>query len=82
MVKKGLKSLIIKYIPKKIDKDSWSMWTKQILENCDIKPKDLYTTLRKILTGKKFGPSMNSLLTLIVRDEIIKRVESNCEEEN
>ncbi|MEE2695233.1 MAG: glutamate--tRNA ligase [Pseudomonadota bacterium] len=82
MVKKDIKSLIIKYIPKKIDKDSWSMWTKQILENCDIKPKDLYTTLRTILTGKKFGPSMNSLLTLIVKDEIIKRVESNCEEEN
>jgi glutamyl-tRNA synthetase len=82
IVKKNLKNQIIKYVPKKIDIDSWSLWTKQVLENCDIKPKDLYTTLRIILTGKKFGPSMNDLLTLIVRDEIIKRIESNCEEEN
>ena len=44
-----------------------------------IKPKNLYITLREILTGK-IGPSMNELLTLMNKDEIIKRVETNCEE--
>ena len=38
---------------------------KKILEKCDIKPKELYTKLRIILTGKQFGPSMNNLLTLL-----------------
>ena len=45
----------------------------EILENFEIKPKVLYITLRQILTGKKYGPSMNDLLTLIRKDEIIKR---------
>ena len=60
----------------------WPKWTENILKNYDIKPKNLYITLREILTGKKFGPSMNELLTLMNKDEIIKRVETNCEEKN
>ena len=47
-----------------------------------MKPKNLYVDLRVILTGRKFGPSMNDLLTLFKKDEIIKRVEVNCEEED
>ena len=82
ILKKPLKSVILKFIPEKVDKNLWSVWTNKILENFEIKPKDLYITLRKILTGKKYGPSMNDLLTLIRKDEIIKRVESNCEEED
>ena len=82
ILKKPLKSTMLKFIPEKVDKDFWSVWTNKILENFEIKPKVLYITLRKILTGKKYGPSMNDLLTLIRKDEIIKRVESNCEEED
>ena len=82
ILKKPLKSIILKFIPEKVDKDFWSVWTNKILENFEIKPKVLYITLRQILTGKKYGPSMNDLLTLIRKDEIIKRVESNCEEED
>ena len=82
ILKKPLKSIILKFIPEKVDKDLWSVWTNKILENFEIKPKVLYITLRQILTGKKYGPSMNDLLTLIRKDEIIKRVESNCEEED
>ena len=62
---KGLKKIIIDYLPNEIDHITWSDWTKKILEKCDIKPKELYTKLRIILTGKKFGPSMNDLLTLL-----------------
>ena len=72
----------IEEAPEKVDRDFWSVWTNKILENFEIKPKVLYITLRQILTGKKYGPSMNDLLTLIRKDEIIKRVESNCEEED
>ena len=52
------------------------------MNNYEIKPKVLYITIREILTGKKFGPSMNDLLTLIRKDEIIKRLEMNCEEKD
>ena len=82
ILKKPLKSIMLKFIPEKVDRDFWSVWTNKILENFEIKPKVLYITLRQILTGKKYGPGMNDLLTLIRKDEIIKRVESNCEEED
>ena len=59
----------------------WKNYLK-ILEDFEIKPKTLYITLREILTGKKFGPSMNDILTLMKKDEIMKRVETNCEEED
>ena len=82
ILKKPLKSIILKFVPEKLDKNFWLDWTDKILDNFEIKPKVLYITLREILTGKKYGPSMNDLLTLIKKDEIIKRVESNCEEED
>ena len=81
-LKKGLKDVIKKCIPEKVNQEFWKLWTNNILTKYDIKPKDLYLMLRKILTGKKFGPSMNDLLTLMKKDEIIKRTEINCEEEN
>lgn len=76
----SLKQLIFKHVPNKIDEEAWSEWTKKILEKYDIKPKELYTKLRILLTGKKFGPSMNKLLTLLSKDEIIKRINLNSEE--
>ncbi len=66
-------------LPDKIDKDSWSLWTKKILSLTEIKPKDLFMKLRLILTGRKFGPSMNEILTLFSREEILRRLEANCE---
>ncbi len=76
----SLKELIFMYLPGKIDEEAWSEWTKKILEKYDIKPKELYTKLRILLTGKKFGPSMNKLLTLLNKEEIIKRINLNSEE--
>ena len=52
---------------------------KKNIEKCDIKPKELYTKLRIILTGKEFGPSMNNLLTLFSMKEIIYRIRVNSE---
>ncbi len=76
---KGLKDIIKVSMPNNVDKNFWEIWTNQILKQFDIKPKELYITLRRILTGKKFGPSMNDLLTLIEKDEIMRRVDINCE---
>ena len=74
-----LYKLIKEYLPHKIDKDTWSIWTTKILEVTKTKPKDLYMKLRFILTGRNYGPSMNEMLTLYSREEILKRIESNCD---
>ena len=66
-------------LPSEITKQSWNEWTKKIKEAVNIKPKDIYVTLRIILTGKNYGPSMNELLTLFTREEILKRIIANCE---
>ena len=70
---------IKKYLPEEINNNSWSKWTEKIISQTNIKPKTLYMDLRLILTGRKFGPSMNNLLTLFKRDEILRRIELNCE---
>ena len=74
-----LKKIILDELPEKINSKTWVEWTKKILEKCDIKPKELYTKLRIILTGKQFGPSMNSLLTLLNSKEIVNRIKVNSE---
>lgn len=74
-----LKKIILDELPEKINSKTWVEWTKKILEKCDIKPKELYTKLRIILTGKKFGPSMNNLLTLLNTKEIVNRIKVNSE---
>ena len=72
-----LKKIILDELPEKINSKTWMEWTKKILEKCDIKPKELYTKLRIILTGKQFGPSMNNLLTLLNTKEIVNRIKVN-----
>ena len=68
---------IKKFIPNEINEKSWKIWTDKVLEENKIKPKELFVTIRLLLTGKKFGPSMNELLTLLERKEIFKRIEDN-----
>ena len=70
---------IKKFIPNEINEKSWKIWTDKILEENIIKPKELFVTIRLLLTGKKFGPSMNELLTLLERKEIFKRIEDNSD---
>ncbi len=74
-----LLKLIKRYLPDEIDDNAWSKWTEEIISQTNIKPKTLYMDLRLVLTGRKFGPSMNNLLTLFNRDEILRRIELNCE---
>ena len=74
-----LQKIILDELPEKINSQTWVEWTKKILEKYDIKPKELYTNLRIILTGKQFGPSMNNLLTLLNTKEIVNRIKVNSE---
>ena len=78
-VDEKLLNLIKTNIPDKINKDFWQVWTKSILESAEIKPKELFIKIRILLTGKKFGPSMNELLTLFNKTEILKRIDENSE---
>ncbi len=79
IIDKNLYDLIKANIPDKIDLQSWQIWTKSVLEKTEIKPKDLFIKIRMLLTGKKFGPSMNELLTLFTKKEILKRIDANSE---
>ena len=79
ILKSDLKKISLAELPEKINLNTWADWTKKILEKCDIKPKELYTKLRIILTGKQFGPSMNNLLTLLNVKEIVNRIKVNSE---
>ncbi len=74
-----LLKLIEEYLPDEINDNTWSKWTEKIISKTNIKPKTLYMDLRLILTGRKFGPSMNNLLTLFKREEILRRIKLNCE---
>ena len=55
---------------------------KKILENYEINPKDLFIKIRMLLTGKKFGPSMNELLTLFTKNEILKELKLTVKNKN
>ncbi|AAY61380.1 glutamate--tRNA ligase [Rickettsia felis str. Pedreira] len=60
----------------KITKDSWSIWTKEITNITGKKGKELFLPLRLALTGRESGPEIASVLPLIDREEIIKRLTS------
>ena len=73
--------IIIKTLPKEINSSTWGVWTEKIQEEYQKEPKQIFLTLRKILTGKSFGPSMKELLTLFSREEILKRINNNSEKQ-
>lgn len=52
----------------------WSIWTDKIKQQTGKKGKELFSTLRKALTGHESGPEMKSLVTLIGRDKVIQRL--------
>ncbi|HJD54406.1 MAG TPA: glutamate--tRNA ligase [Rickettsia endosymbiont of Proechinophthirus fluctus] len=64
-------------LPKgEITKDSWSIWTKAITNITGRKGKELFLPLRLALTARESGPEIASVLPLIDRKEIIKRLTS------
>ena len=61
-------------LPPVIDADAWSVWTQAVKERTGAKGKALFMPLRLILTGQAHGPDMASLVPLIGRDRIVRRL--------
>jgi glutamyl-tRNA synthetase len=54
----------------------WQVWTQTLKQQSERKGKTLFMPLRKALTGIEHGPEMATLITLLGRDRIIKRLQS------
>jgi glutamyl-tRNA synthetase len=57
-----------------LNENSWNEWTKILSEKSGKKGKMLFMPLRKALTAMEHGPELKSMLPLIGRDKIIKRL--------
>jgi glutamyl-tRNA synthetase len=61
-------------LPASIGSDVWSTWTQAVKEATGAKGKGLFMPLRLILTGQAHGPDMATLVPLIDRDLIVRRL--------
>ena len=64
----------LEVLPAEIDADSWSVWTGAVKEATGAKGKALFMPLRQAVTGMEHGPDMASLLPLIDRERIVRRL--------
>jgi len=64
----------LEVLPEVIDGDAWSAWTQAVKERTGAKGKGLFMPLRLILTGQSHGPDMASLVPLIGRERIVRRL--------
>jgi glutamyl-tRNA synthetase len=56
------------------DENCWNLWLNEIKNNTDRKGKELFMPIRLALSGKEHGPELKTLINLIERKEIIKRL--------
>lgn len=54
--------------------NSWHMWTRKISEVTGKKGKEVFLPLRLAITGMSSGPEMSAILTLLSREEILRRL--------
>jgi glutamyl-tRNA synthetase len=59
-----------------INSESWNIWNKKIMDTTGKKGKDVYLPLRLAITSMSSGPEMSVILTLLSKEEIIKRLNS------
>ena len=64
----------LEVLPATLDADAWSLWTNAVKERTGAKGKALFMPLRHILTGQEHGPDMASLVPLIGRERIVRRL--------
>lgn len=64
----------LEVLPATLDADAWSVWTSAVKERTGARAKALFMPLRHILTGQAHGPDMASLVPLIGRERIVKRL--------
>ena len=61
-------------LPATIDEGAWGAWTNAVKEATGAKGKALFMPLRLAVTGQNHGPDMASLIPLIGRDVIVRRL--------
>jgi glutamyl-tRNA synthetase len=61
-------------LPETIDETAWSRWTEAVKAKTGAKGKALFMPLRKAITGLDHGPEMATLVPLIGRDRIQRRL--------
>ncbi|CAN5402185.1 glutamate--tRNA ligase [soil metagenome] len=61
-------------LPETIDDTAWSAWTSAIKEATGAKGKGLFMPLRLMLTGQAHGPDMATMIPLIGRERIVRRL--------
>lgn len=65
----------LKFFPsKEIGDDTWSQWLKELTLNLDEKKTNIIKNIRLSLTGKTSGPEMSSLLKILGKNKIFKRL--------
>ena len=57
-----------------ITSDTWTVWTDALKAATGRKGGGLFMPLRKAITGYKRGPDMASILPLIGRERILRRL--------
>ncbi len=55
-------------------KECWNDWLVEIKKNTDRKGKELFMPIRQALSGEEHGPEIKSLVNLINREEILRRL--------
>lgn len=61
-------------LPETLGPDAWSVWTSAVKEATGAKGKALFMPLRLILTGQAHGPDMATIVPLIGRERIARRL--------
>ena len=62
-------------LPEELTKNSWMDWCKSISEKTGVSGKKLFLTLRLKITGLESGPEMNTIICLLGRNEILRRLQ-------
>lgn len=57
-----------------INAASWGQWTSALKSETGRKGRGLFMPLRKALTGQEHGPDMGTILPLIGRDAVVRRL--------
>lgn len=61
-------------LPETLGPDAWSIWTSAVKKATGAKGKALFMPLRLILTGQAHGPDMATIVPLIGRERIARRL--------
>ncbi len=68
----------LEVLPQTIDADAWSVWTAAVKDKTGAKGKALFMPLRLILTGQAHGPDMATIVPLIGRERIARRLQGEA----